>query len=256
MENKLQGSMEAGKKTVGTFLSFANADFAECIGLAGLDYVIVDTEHGPNDVEQTVSLLRASESRGATALVRVKDSSRSSILKMLDIGAKGLVIPNIRSIEEVKEIIKYGKYHPLGQRGFTTARAAGYGFADYSADIEEYMDLSNKKTMLIPQCETLESLAAIEEIASLAGVDGIFVGPFDLSQAMGKMGQFDSEEFQEALERILKACHAAEIPAFIFATTPGMAKKYFQMGFDSVALSIDIWVFTNAYKDLLKKTLE
>lgn len=254
MRNKLQDSIKAGKKTLGTFMNFGNADFAECIGLAGLDYIIVDTEHGPHDVEYAADLLRAVESQGATGLARVKDSSRPSILKMLDIGAKGIIIPNIRSIEEIKAVVEYGKYYPEGQRGFATARAAGYGFADYSANLLEYMSLSNQKTMLIPQCETLESLEQIEEIASLQGVDGIFVGPFDLSQAMGKVTQFDLPEFQEALQRILKACKTAEIPSFIYATTPESAKQYFQMGFDSVALSMDINVFTNAYKDLVKKT--
>lgn len=254
MKNRMLEKMKRGEQTVGTFLSTGNAAFAECIGYAGLDYYVIDTEHGPMGVETAVELIKSAELHGTTSLVRARDSSRTSILKLLDIGAQGVVIPNIRSIQEVRDIVSYGKYYPVGRRGIATARACGYGYSESMSSLCDYLTEANESTMLLPQCETLECLERIEEITAIDGVDGIFVGPFDLSMAMGKLGQFDDPEFNASLSRILKACKDNGKYCFIFSTTKENTKKFFTQGFDSVTVSIDTNVFTDAYKRLMEES--
>ena len=155
MKNLLREKIMNGEKTVGTFFEAGNASVAEALALTDLDYMLIDTEHGPFDVESVMLMLRGAELHGTTALVRVKDSNRNSILKMLDIGAGGLIIPQVHSLEEIKKIVEYGKYFPVGQRGVAFARGAGYGYLEHAkGDINDYFATCNRETLLIPQCET------------------------------------------------------------------------------------------------------
>ncbi len=252
MKNKFLELIKEGQNPLGTFMNFSNPDFVECVAFAGMDYIIIDTEHGPKESETVVDLIRAAELRGTTPFVRVKDSSRASILKMLDIGAHGLVIPNVRSVDEVKKIVEYGKYAPLGMRGINMPRASGYGSPQLMPTLRDYTEMSNRETMLIPQCETVPCLENIEEIVNIEGVDAIFVGPFDLSQDMGMTGDFSNPKFIEALERVLKACKKANKPVLIFAPNVESGKTRIKEGFDSVTISIDSLVFLNAYSEMVK----
>lgn len=241
MKNHLKEKIIAGKKTVGTFFEAGNANLAEAFALTNLDYMIIDTEHGPFDVESVMLMLRSAELHGTTALVRVKDSQRSSILKMLDIGAGGLVIPQVHSVEEINRIVEYGKYYPIGKRGVAFGRGAGYGYLDHAkGSMDEYFSVCNRETLLIPQCETVGCLEHIEEIANTEGVDGIFVGPNDLSVAMGIPGEFDKPEFKAALIRILNAVKAAGKFVIIYTADARLAKIRLEEGFDSVTVAQDV----------------
>lgn len=251
MENKLQEIMRAGGHAVGTFFETGSTTAAECLALAGMDYIVIDTEHGPFDVESAMEFICAAERRGMTPLVRVKNGQRDSILKMLDVGAKGLIIPNIRSIEEAKQIVSYGKYSPLGERGVAFARGCGYGFAE-PKPIEEYFADANAHTMLIPQCETVGCLEDIENIAALDGVDGIFIGPYDLSTALGMPGQFDRSEMKAAVARILAAVKAAGKFALIYADDAEQARARFDQGFDAAAVNMDTILFIKAIRKIVE----
>lgn len=126
MKNELKARMLAGERTLGTFFETGSATAAECLGLAGLDYIIIDTEHGPFNPQTALEYIRAAKLYGTTPLARVSEISRQAILKLLDVGAMGLVIPDVRTVEETKKIVEYGKYMPLGRRG--VANTAGSGF--------------------------------------------------------------------------------------------------------------------------------
>ncbi len=251
MKNDLKVKMGNGENVLGTFFEIGGNNAIECLGLAGLDFLIIDSEHGPFDVESAMGYIRTAELKQITPLVRVKNHERSSILKMLDIGAKGLIIPCIYTVEEVEKIIEYGKYYPVGNRGFFFGRAAGYGHDEIAKDVESYFSICNRETLLIPQCETVGCLENIEVIAALEGVDGIFVGPYDLSIDMGIPAQFDNPLFVEALDRIVKACKAAGKPAFIFTASAEVAKRYYEQGFTGVAVNTDVSVYINAYKNIV-----
>lgn len=251
MINYTKQKMLNGEKTIGTFSQMGTANAVECLGYSGLDYVIIDTEHGPYAEESVMEFIRAAKLSKLSPFVRIKEISRAAVLKMLDIGAEGLVVPCVETVEQVKSLVKYGKYAPLGERGFFYGRAAGYGYEDFAKSMNEYTNKCNYETMIIPQCETLGCLQNIEEIASIDGVDAILVGPYDLSIAMGIPGQFNSVEFIDALNRIVKACKNANKYTFIYANDVESALKNYKIGFDSVAISTDIAVLTNGYKNIV-----
>lgn len=254
LKNYLKEKIDAREKTVGTFFEMGNATVAEAIAMSNLDYILIDTEHGPFDVESTMDLIRAAQLHNMSSLVRVKDSSRPSILKMLDIGAAGLVIPHVQSIEEINSIVEYGKYFPVGNRGVAFSRGAGFGYAEHAqADINDYFDYCNRETLIIPQCETLGCLENIEEIAKVEGIDGIFVGPYDLSVAMGIPTQFDKPQFKSALERILKAVKSAGKFVIIYCATPELANFRFEQGFDSATIGQDVNMYVDAVNEMVSK---
>lgn len=252
MKNELKQKLIDGKKPIGMFCDTASAYIVECLGRTGLDFVIIDNEHSPVEAETSAQLIRAAELSGLTPLCRVRETSRPAILKLLDVGAQGLIIPNVHSAEQVSEIISYAKYYPVGQRGFCPSRKDGWGF-DGLGSVPETMAHFNSETLLIPQCETVGALEEIEKITSLDGVDGIFVGPYDLSISMGIPGDFGNKDLQAAIDRIISACRKADKFCIFFSGNPDGVAAGFNRGFDGMAYSLDAAVFIEAVRERIGK---
>lgn len=238
---------------LGTFFHLGSSSVIECLGGAGLDFVIIDTEHGPTEVENAMDFIRAANLRGITPFVRVREVSRAAVLKMMDIGAQALVVPCIRTVDEVKKLVEYGKYFPLGKRGVAFGRESVWGMMDWAGDIEEYFKISNRETMFFPQCETVECLEHIEEVVTVEGISGIFIGPYDLSTALGKPAQFEDPEFKAALKKIIKACKDAGKYCMILAGTAEDAKRRIEEGIDAVALNADACILVDAYRKMIEE---
>ncbi|MBR4935312.1 MAG: hypothetical protein IKZ01_05510, partial [Anaerotignum sp.] len=186
---------------------------------------------------------------GLTAIARVREVSRPAILKLLDVGVQGLIVPDVHTVAQVQEIVDYAKYFPMGKRGFCPSRKDGWGFdAVAQQSVPDQMAYWNEQVLVIPQCETVGALENIETIVNMAGVDGIFVGPFDLSISMGIPGQFDHPDFVASLERVQKACRDAGKFCMIFAGNPALVTERFQQGYDAVAYGLDAAVLAAAYK--------
>ena len=166
---------------------------------------------------------------------------------VLLVGVQGLIVPNVKTLEQVHALVDYAKYYPIGQRGFCPSRKDGWGF-DGLGSVPETMRHFNGETLLFPQCETAEALAIIEDICAVDGVDGIFVGPFDLSISMGIPGQFDAPEFQAAVARIVAACRAAGKYCMFFTGTTDGVVDGFRKGFDAMAYSLDAALFIQGVK--------
>lgn len=233
-------------KMLGTFFELGGCNAMECLTRAGLDYVIIDTEHGAFSEESVANYIRAAENGGLLPYVRIGDVRRPYVLRMLDIGARGLIVPNITGLEQVEELVRWSKFAPTGQRGYCPNRTCGWGADDWAKDVMDYMSECNRRVSVFPQCETVEALEQIEAIASMEGVDGIFVGPCDLSIGMGIPLKMDSPKLLTAIDRILDACKKYNKQSIIFAGTPEKAREMFQKGFDSVTYSLDTAIFINA----------
>ena len=247
--NKLRDLYAAQMPAIGTFFSAGNASMMECLGYTGLDFVVIDTEHGPFDTMDMQELIRAAESVGLVPVVRIADVTHKEIQRAADCGAQGIIIPCLRSMDDFRKAVDLAKYTPVGNRGFIKGRGAGFGNAAWTeGPLEDYFAKSNEKLMLIPQCETIEALEQIEDIAALEGVDGIFVGPYDLSTCMGIPGQFGDPKLIEARRRVLKACQAAGKPCYILSMTPAEGSSLLKEGYAGVAHSLDFVIFTEAYK--------
>ena len=257
MKNLLKEKLLAGQKGIGTLFEIGGSNAGECLGASGLGFFIIDSEHGPFEPESAADLVRAACLRDITPFVRVKDCSRAAVLKMLDIGVQGLVVPCVESVQEVRDLVRYAKYYPVGNRGVMWGRDAIWGEADYaSKGLAPYFETCNSETLLIPQCETAGCLAGIEEITHIDGVDGIFIGPFDLSVALNKPGEFGTQEFKDAIDRILKACKDAGKFAMLYTGDAKSTRAYFEQGFDAAAVSLDTKFYINAFRSLIKDVRE
>ena len=170
MENTLKQKLAAGAQPIGTFFDTASVSLMECLGRTGLDFAIIDNEHSPIEAETTAALVRASELSGICPLARVREISRPAVLKLLDVGVQGLIVPNVKTLAQVQELVNYAKYYPIGQRGFCPSRKDGWGF-DGLGSVPETMRHFNGETLLFPQCETAEALAIIEDICAVDGVE-------------------------------------------------------------------------------------
>lgn len=251
MLNKLKKAITEKDYAVGTFLGVANPPIIEIMGYTGLDFVIIDTEHGPYDTMPMSDLIQAAECKGVSPIVRIADITHKEIQRAMDNGAEGIIIPCLRDIEDFRKVVDLGKFAPIGNRGFIKGRGSGFGNEPWATGtLVEYMENSNEKVLLLPQCETKEALDNIEEIVKIDGIDGIFIGPFDLSICMGIPAQFNAPEFQAAMDRILKACKDAGKLCMTFTSTVDEARDYIARGFDAVANSIDTIVFAQAYKKM------
>ena len=253
MKNVAQDKLKAGKNVVGTFFESGSAANIEILGLSKLDYLIIDMEHSPYSIDQVTDFVRAAELREIAPFVRIKNTLRSTVLNVLDIGARGLIIPAIKTVEEVKSVIEYAKYYPMGQRGAYFPRAYDFGMRDQPQDVLNHFKNVNDNTLIIPQCETKESLECIEDIVALEGVDGIFIGPYDLSIALGKPAAFTDEVVINAFDKVLSACKKYNKHCFIYAPNATAANNYFSKGYRGVCVSADTIELGNSYTRILSE---
>ena len=251
--NRIREKFLNHELSVGTFTQLTSTVAVEALGRTGLDYVLIDTEHSAVGIEFLSSAITAADAAGIVPLVRINDIARSKVLQPLDYGAQGLIVPAVETVEQVRRLVEYAKFPPVGNRGFCPTRDGGYGYDEVSMQgTDVYFAHANQETLLIPQCETVGCLEHIEEITAMEGVDGIFVGPFDLSIALGRPMAFDCDEMRAALDRILNACHKNNKMAFIFCGDAQAAKARAAQGFDSVTAGLDIMALVDSYRAMVQ----
>ena len=232
----------------GIFSKTCDPAFIEIMGYAGLDYVIIDLEHGPNTIQTAQNLIRAAEIGGIFPIVRVKEGCESIMGEALDIGAGGLQIPKITTKAEAKAVIERVKFQPEGNRGVCRfVRAANYS----AKDRFEYFKDANK-SIIILQIEGKEGIENIDGILEVPCVDVVFVGPYDLSQSLGLTGQVGHPAVEEKMLEIVQKCKEKNITAGTFADTPENAKKWRQNGVKYISYSVDVGIFHDAVRDLAK----
>ena len=251
--NRIREKFLNHELSVGTFTQLTSTVAVEALGRTGLDYVLIDTEHSAVGIEFLSSAITAADAAGIVPLVRINDIARSKVLQPLDYGAQGLIVPAVETVEQVRRLVEYAKFPPVGNRGFCPTRDGGYGYDEVSMQgTDVYFAHANQETLLLPQCETVGCLEHIEEITAMDGVDGIFVGPFDLSIALGRPMAFDCDEMRAALDRILNACHKNNKMAFIFCGDAQAAKARAAQGFDSVTAGLDIMALVDSYRAMVQ----
>lgn len=182
------------KPKIGTWITLNNPSIAEILADAGFDWLCIDMEHSVTDYTEAQQLILAIQSKGIKAYVRVGENNSRIIKRVLDAGADGIIVPSVNSAFEAKKAVDAVKYPPFGKRGVGLARAQSYGFG-----FEDYRDNKSKDIKLIVQIEHINAIKELDEIISTDGVDGTFIGPYDLSGSMGEPGQWDSSDVKEAL---------------------------------------------------------
>ncbi len=249
--NRILEKCRAGTPAIGTITHLISPTAVECIAVAGMDYVMIDMEHSPVDMREVHACVTTADAAGITPIVRIDECTRTAVLRVLDVGAKGVVVPGIESVSQVKDLIRYAKFQPLGERGYCMTRDGRWGYGESYADgLPGYMAHSNRETLLLPQCETVGCLEHIEEITALDGVDGILIGPYDLSIAMGLAGQFDHPDFQAAIRRIHSACKAVGKLAIIFVGNAEAMQTRLSEGFENILFGLDILNLIGSYRQI------
>jgi 4-hydroxy-2-oxoheptanedioate aldolase len=205
-KNTLKEKLKAGTPCLGAFINFPSPHAVEICGLCGLDFVIVDAEHGPMSIESAESMVRAAQLTGMTPIVRVAQNLPQVILQYLDAGALGVQMPMINTVQDAELAIASVKFYPEGRRGLAGTRAASYGLG---APLPEYVLEANRETMLITHVETLAAVDALPQVLKLDAIDVVFIGPTDLSLTMGYPGQPTHPEVQVAINLVVERARAA-----------------------------------------------
>ena len=236
MKNSLREALKNGKCVFGTFAGTPDPSIIEVLGYAGFDYVILDMEHGPLDTTAVENLMRACDVSGTVPVVRVTQNNPSLILRALDSGAMGVVVPQVNTYDSAVHVGGASKYAPDGFRGMALGtRATRYGIMKR----DEYLKFANEEPLVIIQCETQESFDNLHEIVKAPNIDMVFIGPTDLSQSMGFPGLIDQPEVQEAIHQIVEQTKEAGLYSGIFVRTVEEAKYWAEKGVQFIALGGD-----------------
>lgn len=233
--NKFKRRLLAKELQVGLWCSLGSNIAAEIVGDSGFDWVLVDTEHAPNEPPDVLAQLQAYAAGTAQVVVRPAWNDAVLIKRLLDIGAQTLLVPFVQNAEEARRAVAACRYPPSGIRGITAGgRASRYGRAS------SYLKEADGQVCLLVQVETLGAIEEIPEIAAVDGVDGIFIGPSDLSASMGHIGNPSHPEVQNIIKRAAKRINESGKMAGILTSVEADARRYIEWGYGFVAVGTDI----------------
>lgn len=234
--NATKARLAAGETVYGCFIRYPDPGLAELVALQGFDFLVLDGEHGTMEPRECENMVRGAEVRDVTPLVRVPANDGPVILRFLDTGAQGVQIPLARSAEDAETAVRSVKYWPRGTRGLTGVRAAAYGQEE---PLDEYVARANDETLVVVQIETREALERVREIAAVDGVDVVFVGPTDLSHALGVPGQTSHPVVEEAYRTVIRAVADSPATLGVLVADAAGAHDWRERGARYIAVTID-----------------
>jgi len=241
IENLVKRRLHQQLPTIGNWISFTSPGVVELMAAFGMDWLMIDTEHGPASWETVENLIRAMKGTDVTPLVRVGGNDPVLIKKALDRGAMGVLVPLVNDPEAARAAVAASKYPPDGIRGVAGTRANRYG-----ADLPQYFAEWNRNVLVACQIETIRALENLEAIAAVPGIDVLFVGPNDLSAGLNRFRQFDDPEFTRAVNRILEQSKRHGIAAGYMTSTAEEAVARIKQGFQFVAIGSDARLLAGA----------
>lgn len=224
---------------LGSWLMAAAPAAAEAMAMCGFDFLVVDMEHSPLDLADALSMLRAIAGTAAEPVVRLAWNDPILVKRVLDAGARSLMFPFVQSAEEARAAVSYTRYPPQGVRGVAAIhRGSGYG------QRHNYFKTANDEIAVVIQLETPAALERLAQIAAVPGVDSVFVGPGDLSAAMGKLGEVGDPQVQALLCRAANVARAAGKAIGTVGGNPETVSRYLEYGYDWVAVASDLALMT------------
>lgn len=230
----IKDRIRAGEVLIGGMVPLCSAALVEALGFAGVDFVIIDTEHGPADTESTENILRAANSGGTTPFVRVPAAQRDIISRVMDSGAAGVMIPQINSLADLDLAAHAMWFPPRGQRGLApTVRAAKYGFLP----LDDFLAWTNNDTVLIAQIESQEAIHNLPALVETGKIDIAFIGPMDLSQSFGVPGQISHHAVQGAIDDVLQICRDHRVTVGSVARDPNGVVEWVRRGCSFIAMT-------------------
>jgi 4-hydroxy-2-oxoheptanedioate aldolase len=247
-KNHFKAAIKAGTLQIGLWSSLASAIGADIVADSGFDWILLDTEHSPNELPDLLAQLQVLASSPSQAVVRPAWNDPVLIKRVLDIGAQSVLLPYVQNAEEAKRAVASVRYAPEGMRGVTGGgRASRYG------RVKNYLKRAHEEICLLVQVETGEALGKLDEIVAVDGVDGVFIGPADLSASLGHIGNPGHPDVQAAIEKAVGQIKAAGKPAGVLTGNEEEARRYIEWGFTFVAVGIDTALLRAGADGLAKK---
>jgi len=241
------------KITLGSWITLNHFSIAEIMADAGFDWLCIDMEHSVIDYYEAEILIAAIKSKGLIPYVRVGENNTRIIKRVLDAGAEGIIVPSVNSKTDAVKAVHAAKYPPFGKRGVGLARAQKYGFG-----FENYRDSTAKEIKIIAQIEHIDAIKNLEEIISTDGIDGTFIGPYDLSGSMGKPGKYNEPEVKEAIatyERVAKQYNKL-IGFHVVEPDHNLVQEKIKLGYNFIAFSLDTIFLGTFCRDQVKNIKE
>jgi 4-hydroxy-2-oxoheptanedioate aldolase len=246
--NAFKHAIAAGRLQIGLWSSLCSNIAAEIVSDSGFDWILFDTEHSPNEIPGLIAQLQGAGRGTAAAVVRPAWNDAVLIKRVLDIGAQSILVPYVQNAEEARRAVASVRYPPAGIRGVAAAaRASRYG------RVTDYLKKAESEICLLVQVETRSALDELEAIATVEGVDGVFIGPSDLSASFGHIGNPQHAEVQKALEDGVRRLKAVGKPAGILTVNEEEARRYIEWGYTFVAVGSDVGLLARGSDALAKK---
>lgn len=245
MSKGFRARLRGGETLYGTLLNLPSAAIAEVLAAAGFDWLFIDGEHGAIDSGELVSILQAVD-RDLACIVRVPELGAGVIKRALDMGAAGIIVPQVETEAAAADAVRLARYAPLGERGMGLARAHRYGFK-----LMEYIERANDEIAVIVQAEHVRAVENIERIAAVEGLDAVFLGPFDLSASLGHPGDINHPDVVAAIEHVTATCKAAGMPLGYFGLDAKAVAPFVARGYTLVCAGVDCVLLGQSAKRLV-----
>lgn len=252
MKCNLKQRLKNGEKIVGTMITaFDNPEIVKMLKVVGFDLFIVDCEHGPFDYSQIAGLFAMGRECGIAPMIRIPEVRREIVLKSMEMGAAGILVPSVESVQTAKDLVAFSKYAPMGNRGVSLLRAHT-GWEKVPPAVE-YMKQQNEDGILMTQIESPAGVAIVDELMAVDGIDALFVGPNDLSQSLGIMGQTDHPKFLEAMDKVIAAAKKAGKYSGIHMMSTDALQPWVEKGMSLNLWSNDVTMLMTAAREGLAK---
>jgi len=246
--NKVKEALIKKELTIGSWIQTGSPAAAEIIANAGYDWVAVDCEHSDIAINEFVSIARGIYGRGPVTMARVRENDTLAIRQVLDMGAEGIIVPMVNNAKEAQKAVSAAKYPPAGIRGFGYARVNGWG-----VDFDAYAQKANEDIAVVVMIESKEAVDNIDEILKVEGVDGTFIGPYDMSGSYGCVGKTDDPCILRACDKVVNACikHNKAPGKHIVLPNEENVADAIKKGFTFIALGADIVFLNNGARNAL-----
>ena len=246
----LKRRLQAGETVVGPFVIIPSVPMVDTLGYSGMDFCIIDTEHGPVSQESATDLVIAAQGVGVAPIIRVGDNDERLILRALDIGAEGVQVPQINCVEDADTVVHSAKYAPLGERGLSIFTRAGNYFKDAA---EGHTDRQNEETMTVVHIEGRRGLDNLESIMTVDGIDVLFLGPYDISQSLGVPGDVRNPIVETALREATDKARSQGRAVGSYAKDIEMGKWLIDLGIQYIAINVDATIYMQACESIVRE---
>jgi len=248
-KNAFKAALARGDEQIGLWLSLADAYVAEMVATAGFDWLLIDAEHGPNDLRTVLAQLQSLAAYPVSPVVRVVEGHTALIKQYLDAGVQSLLVPMVHTAEQARAVVAATRYAPVGARGLGGAMSRVTRWSR----IENYVPHAHDEICVIVQAESRQAIENLDAIIAVEGVDGVFFGPADLSASMGLLGQPSHPEVVAAIEAGIAAVRKAGKGAGIIDTDPATAERWMRAGANFVAVGVEADLLIRAAVALAKR---